>query len=242
MDQQQQQQQMSSMYPTIGLSMDPSYPSTAGQFNINEIKKYQFPDCIISYFNYFEMWTQNLNGEQKKMQLNRLLQEDEIAFSIFMQNVNDPYEQIKAKLIEQLTECDESFLKNKTEKKKRKKMFRKMNKEEMQSYIRSTYNNLNALPKEKLVLNELCRSLPKKYKRMNLESKCTTVDQMIEVLGEKFSHIKLKEKDPARKRDPTKKKHGGHRSSSTSTSSSSSDDEKCKKKGHHEKGHHKKHW
>lgn len=216
------------LYPTISL-MDP-----------NEIKKYSYPDCIISYFNYFEMWTPNLNGEQKKIQLNRLLQDDEIAFSIFMQNVTDPYELIKAKLIEQLTECDESFLKDKKEKKKRKKMFRKMNKEEMQAYVRTTYNNLNALPKEKLVLNELTRSLPKKYKRMNLEGKCNTIEQMIEVLGEKFTNLKVK--DPA-------KKHGGHHSSSgsgrrgehhrhngsSSDSSSSDDDEKCKKKGHHSK-------
>lgn len=113
----------SSIYPD-NIRSDPNYPTP---YNVNDIKKYSFPDCIISYFNYFETWTPNLNGEQRKIELNRLLQDDDIAFSIFMQNINEPYEIIKQKLIEQFTESDENFLKNKKEKKKRKKLFRKVN-------------------------------------------------------------------------------------------------------------------
>lgn len=194
------------------------------------------------------MWTEKLNNDERKILLNRLLQEDDIAFSIYLENINEPYDVIKARLIDQFTECDESLSKSRKEKKQKKKIFKKMSKDEMQEYVRTKYNELNTLSKERLVMRELARSLPRKFKKMDLENKCTSVDQMIEVLSEKFGNMKMKESSV---KDGEKKKHKHHfklrrlrRRSSSSSSSSSSDssgDERGKKDHHHKKHHHREH-
>lgn len=225
-----------SIYPT-----DQLFQHQTIEYNVNEIKKYQFPDCIISYFNYFEMWTPTLNGQDRKVLLNRLLQDDDVAFAIYMENVNEPYDVLKAKLVEQFTECSESLLKNKKEKRKQRKMFKRMTRDEMENYVRTTYNELNSLSKERLVIKALTKILPKKFKKMDLENKCSNVDQMVEMLGEKFNNMKLKEsseKENEKKKMKKHHHHRRHRGSSSSSSSDTSDDEKCKKKGHH---HSKKH-
>lgn len=226
--------QVSSLYPT-----DQLY---AGEvvYNVNEIKKYQFPDCMISYFNYFEKWTPRLTEEERKILLNRLLQDDDIAFGIYMENAGEPYEVLKNRLIEHFSECGESLLKDKKEKRKRRRMFKKMTKDEMENYVRTTYNELNSLSKERLIIKELTRLLPRKFKRLELENKCNSIDQVVEKLGEKFNKMKLKNHSGEGAKKKMKKTHGKHGSStSSSSSSSSSEDEKCKKKGHIH--HHKRH-
>jgi len=226
--------QAPSLYPT-----DELYFTGRVEYNVDEIKKYQFPDSIVSYLNYFERWTPRLSGDERKILLNKLLQEDDIAFSIYMDNLNESYESLKSKLIDQLTECGESLLENKKEKIKRKRMFKRMSLEEKLEFVRSTYNELNSLPKERLVLKELTRVLPRKFKKLDLENKCNTVDQVIEQLGEKLNKMKLKERsnDGEKKKFKLKKKHLLRRrgSSTSSTSSESSEDEKHKKKDHHHK-------
>lgn len=229
-----------SLYPTEQIQNDPYYLG----FNINEIKKYQYPDCIKAYFTYFEMWTEKLRSEEKKRLLNRLLQDDEIAFQIYIENINEPYEVLKEKLIEQLNEIDEGLQKSRKEKRKEIRKFKRMSKEELQEHIRSTHQSLNNQPKERLVMRELIRSLPKKWNRkMDLEGKCANgnVDQLIEMLGEKFNKMKLKDRaskdgDKKPKKHPRRRRHAS--SSSSSSSNDTSGDEKCKKGGHHHGGYH----
>ena len=228
------------LYPTEQIHNDPYYLG----FNVEEIKKYNYPDDIKTYFTYIEMWIERLSSDDKKRVLNRVLQEDEIAFQIYMENISEPYDVLKAKLIEQLNEIDEGLVKSRKEKRKQKRMFKRMSKEELHEYIRTTYNQLNMQPKERLVMRELIRGLPKKWNRkMDLEGKCASgnVDQLIEILGEKFNKMKLKD-GVEKEGDKKARKHRRrrrHASSSSSSSSSSSGDEKGRKGGHH--GHHGAH-
>ena len=226
------------LYPTEQIRNDPYYLG----FNVDEIKKYQYPDDLKTYFTYTEMWTDRLSSDDKKRVLNRVLQEDEIAFQLYMEHINEPYDVLKAKMIERFAEIDEDLYKSRKEKRKQKRVFKRMSKEELQEHIRNTYSSLNMQPKERLVMRELIRSLPKKWNRkMDLEGKCVngSVDQLIEVLGEKFNKMKLK--DGEKDGDKRAKKHHRrrrHASSSSSSSSSSSGDEKGRKGGHRHGAHH----
>lgn len=234
-----QQQPIAPLYPTEQIRNDPYYLG----FNVDEIRKYKYPDDMKTYFTYTEMWTNRLSSDDKKRVLNRVLQDDEIAFQLYMEHINEPYDALKAKLIERFAEIDEDMYKSRKEKRKQKQMFKRMSREELQEHVRSTYNSLNMQPKERLVMRELIRSLPKKWNRkMDLEGKFVngSVDQLIEGLAEKFNRMKLK-RDGEKDGEKRAKKHHRrrrHASSSSSSSSSSSGDEKGRKGGHHHGPHH----
>jgi len=229
------------LYPT-----DQLFQTQLG-YNANEIKKFKFPDCIVSYFSYFESWTPGLSGDERKILLNRLLQDDDIAFSIYMENIGESYDVIKARLIETFTECGENLLSSRKEKIRKRKMFKKMSREEMENFVRTTYNELNSLTKERLIIKELTRMMPRKFKKLDLENKASSLDQMIGLMAEKFDKMKLKEKSekPEKERKQRKLKkllrRRRHGSSSSSSSSESSDDEKLRKRGHHHDKHHDHH-